>query len=191
MVQVKICGLKTADAVDAAVNAGADLVGFVFFKKSPRHVTPAIAGGLAARVPVGVLKVGLTVDATNDELAAITGNGAVDILQLHGVETPERVAEVRRKFGLPAGDTAAQVLRAPVVRDAFQAVMDRLWAEGTGSATRPAAALLMAEPPSIDRGEVTDKGSINQRAVMTARAELVEDIYAEPAPAHVLVAKRG
>ncbi|MEQ9560221.1 MAG: phosphoribosylanthranilate isomerase [Rhodospirillales bacterium] len=101
MVQVKICGLKTAEAVDAAVTAGADLVGFVFFKKTPRYVTPAIAGGLAARVPVGVLKVGLTVDATNDELAAITGNGAVDVLQLHGSETPERIAEVRRRFGLP------------------------------------------------------------------------------------------
>ena len=87
--------------MDAAVTAGADLVGLVFFKKTPRYVTPAVAGGLAGRVPVGVLKVGLTVDATNDELAAITGNGAVDVLQLHGSETPERVAEVRRRFGLP------------------------------------------------------------------------------------------
>lgn len=101
MVQVKICGLKTAEAIDAAVTAGADLVGFVFFKKTPRYVTPAVAGGLAGRVPVGVLKVGLTVDATDDEFAAITGNGAVDILQLHGSETPERVAEVRRSFALP------------------------------------------------------------------------------------------
>ncbi|MEQ8804920.1 MAG: phosphoribosylanthranilate isomerase [Rhodospirillales bacterium] len=127
MVQVKICGLKTAEAVDAAVNAGADMVGFVFFKKTPRYVTPAVAGGLAMRVPVGVLKVGLTVDATNDELAAITGNGAVDILQLHGSETPERAAEVRRKFGLPvmkalpiAGPGDVEAARA------YEGVADRL-----------------------------------------------------------------
>ena len=127
MVQVKICGLKTADAVDAAVNAGGDMVGFVFFKKSPRHVTPAIAGGLAARVPVGVLKVGLTVDATDDELAAITGNGAVDILQLHGSETPERAAEVRRKFGLPV--MKALPIAAPddvAAARAYEGVADRL-----------------------------------------------------------------
>ena len=127
MVQVKICGLKTTNAVDAAVTAGADLVGFVFFKKSPRHVTPAIAGGLAARVPVGVLKVGLTVDATDDELAAITGNGAVDILQLHGAETPERVAEVRRKFGLPV--MKALPIAAPddvTAARAYEGVADRL-----------------------------------------------------------------
>lgn len=127
MMIVKICGLKTVDAVDAAVTAGGDLVGFVFYKKSPRHVTPAIAGGLAARVPVGVLKVGLTVDATDDELAAITGNGAVDILQLHGAETPERVAEVRRKFGLPV--MKALPIAAPddvAASRAYEGVADRL-----------------------------------------------------------------
>ncbi|MAY66391.1 MAG: phosphoribosylanthranilate isomerase [Rhodospirillaceae bacterium] len=126
-IQVKICGLKTAEAVDTAVNAGADLVGFVFFKKTPRYVTPAVAGGLAGRVPVGVLKVGLTVDATDDELAAITGNGAVDILQLHGHETPARVAEVRRRFGLPV--MKALPIAEPADVDAaraYEGVADRL-----------------------------------------------------------------
>jgi len=127
MTTVKICGLKTAEAVDAAVAAGADLVGFVFFKKTPRYVTPAVAGGLAGRVPAGVLKVGLTVDAADDEFAAITGNGAVDILQLHGSETPERVAEVGRRFGLPV--MKALPIAAPKdVEDArvYEGVADRL-----------------------------------------------------------------
>jgi feruloyl-CoA synthase len=101
-----------------------------------------------------------------------------------------RVEDIRRRFGLPAGDTAAQVLAAPAVREAFQALMDRLWAEGTGSATRPAAALLMAEPPSIDRGEVTDKGSINQRAVLAHRTAEVERLYAETPDADVIVPRR-
>jgi feruloyl-CoA synthase len=101
-----------------------------------------------------------------------------------------RIEDIRRKFGLPVGDTAAQVLAAPAVRDAFQALMDRLWAEGTGSATRPAAALLMAVPPSIDRGEVTDKGSINQRAVLAHRTAEVERLYAETPDADVVVPRR-
>lgn len=127
MVEVKICGLRTADAVDAAVAAGADLVGFVFFKKTPRYVTPAVAGGLAGRVPQGVLKVGLTVDATDDELAAITGNGAVDILQLHGAEPPERVAQVRAKFGLPVMKALAIANPADVASArVYEGVADRL-----------------------------------------------------------------
>ncbi|PIW28077.1 MAG: phosphoribosylanthranilate isomerase [Rhodospirillales bacterium CG15_BIG_FIL_POST_REV_8_21_14_020_66_15] len=127
MAVVKICGLKTVDAVEAAVDAGADLVGFVFFKKTPRYVTPPVASGLAGHVPADVIKTGLTVDATDDELAVIVASGAVDLLQLHGTETPERVAEVRRKFALP-------VMKAlPIARPedveaarAFEAVADRL-----------------------------------------------------------------
>jgi feruloyl-CoA synthase len=101
-----------------------------------------------------------------------------------------RIEDIRRRFGLPADDSAAQVLAAPAVRAAFQALMDRLWAEGTGSATRPAAALMMAEPPSIDRGEVTDKGSINQRAVLAHRSAEVERLYAETPDADVIVPRR-
>jgi feruloyl-CoA synthase len=101
-----------------------------------------------------------------------------------------RVADIRRRFGLPEDWNPAQVLAAPAVREAFQALMDRLWAEGTGSATRPAAALLLAEPPSIDRGEVTDKGSINQRAVLAHRTAEVERLYAEQPDAEVIVPRR-
>jgi feruloyl-CoA synthase len=101
-----------------------------------------------------------------------------------------RVEDARRRFALPADASAAEVLAAPPVRGFFQAMLDRLWAEGTGSATRPAAALILAEPPHIDRGEVTDKGSINQRAVLAHRAAEVERLYAEPVDAEVLVPKR-
>jgi feruloyl-CoA synthase len=69
------------------------------------------------------------------------------------------------------------VLVAPTVRAFFQELADRLWREGTGSASRVARAHVLREPPSIDRGEVTDKGSINQRAVLTHRAALVDEIY--------------
>ena len=98
-----------------------------------------------------------------------------------------RVEDIRRRFALPADWRAAQVLAAPVVRAAFQALMDRLWREGTGSATRPAAALLMAELPSIDLGEVTDKGSINQRAVLAHRTAEVERLYAQTPDADVII----
>ena len=98
-----------------------------------------------------------------------------------------RLDDTRRRFGLDAGLSAAQVLAQPAVRGFFQQLLDRLWAEGTGSANRPARALLLVEPPSIDRGEVTDKGSINQRAVLSHRAALVERLYAEAPDAEVLL----
>lgn len=101
-----------------------------------------------------------------------------------------RVDDARRRFGLPPELPPQQVLAHPEVRLFFQALLDRLWAAGTGSANRPARALVLAEPPSIDRGEVTDKGSINQRAVLQHRAALVERLYAEhPAP-EVLIPRR-
>ena len=79
--------------------------------------------------------------------------------------------------GLPSDAPAAAVLATPEVHEFFQHLVDGQWAVGTGSATRVARALVMAEPPSIDHGEVTDKGSINQRAVLTRRAALVEQLY--------------
>jgi len=102
-----------------------------------------------------------------------------------------RIEDARRRFKLPAEMSAAQVLAHGEVRAFFQALLERLWAEGTGSANRPARALLLAEPPSIDRGEVTDKGSINQRAVLTHRAELVERLYAASPDAEVLIPRRA
>ena len=100
-VRVKICGLSARAHVEAAVGAGARYVGFVFFARSPRNVTVAAAAGLAEGVPPGVAKVALTVDATDAELDAIIAGVPLDMLQLHGSETPERVAEVRARYGLP------------------------------------------------------------------------------------------
>jgi len=100
-VDVKICGLSTPETVDAAVEAGADLVGFVFFAPSPRNIPIAEAAALTARVPAGVRKVALSVDADDTLLAEIVAGAGMDILQLHGQETPERVREVREMFGLP------------------------------------------------------------------------------------------
>ena len=100
-VRVKICGLKEPAHVAAAIAAGAAYLGFVFFPKSPRHLAIPAAAALAAEVPPGVAKVALTVNATDAELDAITGAVAMDMLQLHGAESPERVAEVRGRYGLP------------------------------------------------------------------------------------------
>jgi feruloyl-CoA synthase len=90
-----------------------------------------------------------------------------------------RVDDTKRHFGLAAAMPAAEVLTQPAVVEAFQQLIDRLWAAGTGSANRPARLLVMAEPPHIDRGEVTDKGSINQRAVLAHRAKLVQHLWGE------------
>lgn len=100
-IRVKICGLREADQIGAAVRAGAAYVGFVFFPKSPRNLAPAEAAALAATVPPGVAKVGLVVDMDDAALNALLADVPLDMLQLHGRETPERVAEVRRLTGLP------------------------------------------------------------------------------------------
>ena len=89
-----------------------------------------------------------------------------------------RLDTCRTLSGLGAEAGLAEVLHAPAVRAHFQQLADALWASGTGSANRVARLHVLVEPPSIDKGEVTDKGSINQRAVLTARAALVEALYA-------------
>lgn len=98
---VKICGLSDPASLEAAVSAGARYVGFVFFPKSPRHVGIAQAAELAAAVPVGVARVGLFVNPDNALLDEVLKSVALDIIQLHGKETPERVAEVKALTGLP------------------------------------------------------------------------------------------
>lgn len=97
---VKICGLSQAKHVDAAVDAGAELTGYVFFARSPRNVTIEDAASLTARVPENVRKVALTVDADDQLLDQIIAGAGIDTLQLHGHETPQRVDEVRQKYGL-------------------------------------------------------------------------------------------
>ncbi|QDL91577.1 phosphoribosylanthranilate isomerase [Paroceanicella profunda] len=97
---VKICGLRSTAAVEAAISAGASHLGFVFFAKSPRHLGLAEAAPLIASVPPGVMRVALTVNADDATLADIASLG-IDMFQLHGSESPERVEEVRRAHGLP------------------------------------------------------------------------------------------
>lgn len=139
-VEVKICGLTTATTVDAAVRGGARYVGFVFFPASPRSLDLGSAAGLARRVPSSVLRVGLTVDADDELLAAIVATVPLDQLQLHGREAPARVAAIRRRFGLPVtkaiGLAAAEDLGGAA---AYEEVADQLLfdARAPVDATRP------------------------------------------------------
>ncbi|MFL6796822.1 MAG: phosphoribosylanthranilate isomerase [Xanthobacteraceae bacterium] len=137
---VKICGLSTPPALEAALDAGADMVGFVFFPASPRHLGYDAAHALGERVASRAQKVALSVDAGDEELAASIAALKPDFLQLHGKETPERVAAVRARFSLP-------VIKAlPIAEPAdlaavrlYEKVADRLLfdARAPGEATRP------------------------------------------------------
>jgi phosphoribosylanthranilate isomerase len=139
-VLVKICGLKTAAALDAALAAGADLVGFVFFPPSPRHLGLDEARTLGARVKDRAAKVALIVDADDAALDAIVEALRPDMLQLHGKEPPARVAEVKRRLRLPVMkaipvETTADLAAVP----AYAGVADRLLfdARPPRAATRP------------------------------------------------------
>ncbi len=98
---VKICGLSTAPTLEAAIDAGADMAGFVFYDKSPRHIDLGTARDLGALAAGRIKKVALTVNADDAEIEAIVAALAPELLQLHGSETPERVSAVRSRFGLP------------------------------------------------------------------------------------------
>jgi phosphoribosylanthranilate isomerase len=98
---VKICGLSTPETLDVALDAGADMVGFVFFPPSPRNISFETARALASRVQGRARKVANTVDADDTLLASIIDALKPDMLQLHGHETPQRVAAMRESFGLP------------------------------------------------------------------------------------------
>jgi phosphoribosylanthranilate isomerase len=100
-VTVKICGLRTPQALDVALESGADLVGFVFFPPSPRNLGLEAARALGERVDGRAGKVALTVDATDETLLDVVNALKPDMLQLHGKETPERVVAIRTRFGLP------------------------------------------------------------------------------------------
>jgi phosphoribosylanthranilate isomerase len=126
-VTVKICGINSPEALRAAAEAGAEFVGLVFYPPSPRHVTIEQAAALAALVPAGVLKVGLFVDADDAAIARVLERVPLDLLQLHGRETAERVREVRERFGLPVMK-AIPVASPQDVETAreFEGVADRL-----------------------------------------------------------------
>lgn len=100
-VRVKICGLRSLSDVAAVVSSRASYAGFVFFPKSPRHLTTEQARILAFAAPPGLAKVALTVDADDAMLDDLVDKIPLDMLQLHGHETPARVAEVKARYGLP------------------------------------------------------------------------------------------
>ena len=126
-VAIKFCGLSRPADIRAAVDAGARYVGFVFFPRSPRAVTAESARALALETPPGIAKVGLTVDMDDAALKALLDIVPLDFLQLHGHETPERVAEVKTRFGLPVikavGVAGAEDLPA---LDRYATVADQL-----------------------------------------------------------------
>lgn len=126
-IDAKICGLSTPESVATAIEHGAKLIGLNFFAKSPRSVTPAVAGALSRPVEGRVTRVGLIVDASDDEIAAILADCPLDMLQLHGKETPERVAAIRAKFALPVMKVLSVAAAADITRArAYEDVADRL-----------------------------------------------------------------
>jgi phosphoribosylanthranilate isomerase len=137
---VKICGLSTPEALDAALDGGADMVGFVFFEASPRHVAFETARALGKRVRGRAQKVALTVDAGDALLDAIVEALHPDLLQLHGREPPARVAAVKKRLGLPAMKAIAVATKDDLAAvSAYVAVADRLLfdARAPREATRP------------------------------------------------------
>ncbi len=123
---IKICGLKSEEALAAALGHGASHVGFIFFPKSPRNIAPAEAGRLRNAATGRAKAVAVTVDADDATLDAIVAAMSPDMLQLHGSETPERVLAVKARYGLP-------VMKALSIRDAadlatiepYQGIADR------------------------------------------------------------------
>jgi len=124
---IKICGLGTAATLEAALEAGADMVGFVHFPRSPRHLALEAMPALAGQVRGRALKVALTVNADDALLARIIAALDPDILQLHGAESPERVAAIRAAFGRPVMKALPMAVRADLdTVPAYAAVADRL-----------------------------------------------------------------
>jgi len=126
-IRVKICGLRQVADVRAAAAAGAAYVGFVFFAKSPRNLGLDAAARLALEVPEGICKVALTVDADDATLDRLVETVPLDMLQLHGRETPERVAEIRTRHGLPVMKAVGVAEAADLAQiDLYSQVADQL-----------------------------------------------------------------
>jgi phosphoribosylanthranilate isomerase len=137
---LKICGLSTRETLDVALDAGADMVGFVFFPPSPRHLSLEMARDLGKHAKRRAIKVALTVDADDATLANIVEALQPDVLQLHGSETVARLRDIKQRFGLPvmraiAVETAADLASLP----GYAAVADSLLfdARAPKGATRP------------------------------------------------------
>ena len=126
-IEVKICGLDRAAAVDAAIEGGAHYTGFVFYPPSPRNLTPESAALLTERVPSSVTKVGLFVDPTDAKIDSVLALNDLDMIQLHGSESPARVAEVKAHTGLPVMK-AIKIASAQDIDDAsaYYDIADRI-----------------------------------------------------------------
>ena len=125
---IKICGISTGQALEAAIRARADYAGFVFFPKSPRNVSPAEAAHLSERAAGRIARVGLFVDATDEQIAEALAAARLDVLQLHGSETPERAAQIGARFGVPVWKalsvaTAQDVARAACYAETAERVL--------------------------------------------------------------------
>lgn len=138
-IRIKMCGLTRSEDVAAAVAAGPTYLGFNFFPKSPRYVSFEAARALALGVPEGIAKVSLTVDADDDMLDQLVATVPLDMLQLHGHETPARVSEVKARYGLPVIKVIGigEAADLPQI-DAYGRVADQLLVD-----TKP--------PPGADR----------------------------------------
>ena len=137
---IKICGLSTPDTLDVALEAGADMVGFVFFPPSPRNISFETARALGSRVKGQARKVALTVDADDALIEKIIDALKPDMLQLHGHETRQRVAAIRESFGLPVMKVLAIETKADLAAIApYTSIADRLLfdARPPRDATRP------------------------------------------------------
>lgn len=176
---VKICGLKSPEALEVALESGADLTGFVFFPPSPRNLGLEAAKLLGAQVKGRAGKVALTVDANDETLRAIVDALKPDLLQLHGHETPERVATVRSRFGVPVMKVLPISERSDLspIRE-FANVSDRLMfdARPPQEATRPGGlgrtfdwTLLKGIDPKINfmLGGGLDAGNLAQALAIT------------------------
>lgn len=125
---IKICGITTPDALDAAIKARADYAGFVFFPPSPRNLSPRDAAALAERAQGRIKRVGLFVDAEDGLIGEAVTAARLEVLQLHGSESPERAARLRAQFGLPVWKaipvaSAEDILRASAYRDAADFIL--------------------------------------------------------------------
>jgi len=126
-VQAKICGINSPEAMRTSVNGGADYVGLVFYPPSPRSVTATEAAELVRLVPAGVTKTALFVDIDDATLDAILSDVALDLLQLHGAETPDRVRDIKARTGLPVMKAIRVAGRDDIAQaDHYLGVADRL-----------------------------------------------------------------
>ena len=139
-IQVKICGINSLEAADAAIRSGADFVGLAFHPASPRFLRPDLARMLAERMRGRTRLVALFSNASDDALAAAIGVAKPDLLQLHGSETPERVATLRARFGV-------EIIKAVAIADASDVARARAYADAADWLLFDAKAPVHADRP--------------------------------------------